>query len=200
MNATRTLLLLALVAGCTAPPTPVYQPGLDRARISRVCFRPEGKTLHPTNALSVRNVISAGSPARVTFYSDRELRIELNGLEYVMLPMTGEKFPVAGKAIQTFLAKYFVDEDAGLDIEALGPEDLTEQVKAGTHVIGMTKEQVFTALGPPYRIHGHLPAAGLSREQILLSDHWVYLREWFLAWPSLRHLYFGDGRLQKEAR
>ena len=138
MNLSRALLpmllvALALSAGCTVAPAPIYRPGLDRERVSRVAFRPEGKTLRPYSVLVQRNVIPPGTRAQVSFYSAQELRIKLNDMEYIMLPLTEEAFPIDDKQMDAFLDKYFVEKDVGVDIDAMGPEDLSSNVLAGQH-------------------------------------------------------------------
>ncbi len=192
------LVVLGVFApGCKVPPTPVFHPGLDAERLTRVNLRPEGKVIHSANFLSVQSNLAAGTRARITMYTEEEVHLTLNDGEFVMVPVGKEKFPTDGAGIDAFLDKYFVDQKEGLTLDGMGPDDLKDEVMRGAHVIGMTKEQVYTCLGPPLKIDAGAPALPLDRKAIMASDHWIYPSQWAGILPAERHFYFGDGKLQK---
>ena len=99
--------------------------------------------------------------------------------------------------LEVFLGKYFVDSPQETGADDFGTPELRENVLGGVYMIGMTKEQVYACLGPPYKIDQDTPAVGLGREEILASDHWVYPESWLLVVPDCADFYFGDGLLQK---
>jgi hypothetical protein len=191
------VVLEVFALGCTVPPTPVFHPGLDAERLTRVNLRPEDKVIHSANFLSVQNNLAAGTRARITMYTAEEVHLTLNDGEFVMKPVGKEKFPTDGAGIDAFLDKYFIDRKEGLTLDGMGPADLKDEVMRGTQVIGMTKEQVYTCLGPPLEIDAGAPALPLDRKAILASDHWSYPFQWAVIMPTKMHLYFGDGKLQR---
>ncbi len=195
--------LLGGLPGCVAPPPPVYKPGLEKERSTRVNFRPEGAVLRGANFLILESTIPAGTPARITSYTATEIKIALNDRSFRMVPGSAARFPTDDAGIDNFLEKYFADRAGDMQVEAMGPPELKDKVMQGLYMIGMTKEQVYTCLGPPYKIGTGTPALadtpGLAatREQILASDKWVYPRQLILFVPTFTVLYFGDGKLQK---
>ena len=241
------VLLAAVLAGCSTSPTSVLRENLERERFTRVNVRPEGTRIRSSGFLAVPDVIPLGKPARISLYSETEIRLTVAGLDFTMVPLEGQRFPTEAAAMDRLLAQYFVDSSAEVDADKLGPPELKDKVLAGQRVVGMTKEQVYACLGPPYRIEGggtpevsptadtaakpevaaepevtvkpkptvkpdaerrpaveteNRPAMACSYQEILASDHWIYVEGWVLGlWilgPDLVHFYFGDGRLQKE--
>jgi len=197
----RLLLAGALLAGCAGPevPEPVDHPGLERPRATRVNFRPAETWLHSSNFLSEASTLAAGSPATIPFYSSKKIEIEISGKKYILQPYpVGQAFPVDGAGIDLFLRKYFFDEGRRLDLDALGPPEFSGQVAAGTQAVGMTKEQVYTALGPPVFVGQDVPTVPLSYDDILRYDTWMYAQEIDILEPKLLTLYFSGGKLHKE--
>lgn len=192
------LLLVSTWVGCREPPSAVFHEDLDRERVTRVNFRPDGETLRSSNVLSAGSLIPAGTAARVTLYSEKEIRIVLGKEAFKLVPLMSERFPTTGGAIDTFLDKYFADLGTAVDPAALGPAEPLEKVLSGHATLGMTKQQVYACLGPPFKIDDGKSALELSREEILASDHWIYPEKWVLVVPDFIDLYFGDGLLQKQ--
>jgi len=192
------LVLVALVAGCAAPATPIYQSGLDRERFTRVNFRPEARVLGSSQFLVLPSTIPAGSRAQLTMYSAAEVHVKIKGLQYVMRPVGAPAFPTTNVGISAFLKKYFVNEKEELNVAAMGPPELTEMVLRGKHVVRMTKEQVYTALGPPMRVGKGTSSLDLTHEQILDSNQWVYPYQMIGLAPTLVKLTFVDGVLAKQ--
>jgi len=191
--------IVALVAaGCQSGPTPIHKEGLTRVRFARVSFRPEGKTLYSSNFLGQGTNVPPGGTARVSFYSEELIRVSINDYEYEMKPIVPSKFPTDEPGIDGLLAKYFVDRREDLNLDALGPAEHRDAMRAGTPRIGMTKEQVYACLGPPLRVGGKDLAVDLSYEKIMASDHWSYPKDWIVVVPTEVEFFFGDGRLQKQ--
>ncbi|MGQ9590790.1 MAG: hypothetical protein ACUVYA_10905 [Planctomycetota bacterium] len=188
---------LAVGSGCRTPPVPVYREGLDRERYLRANLRLWDGALRPASLLSSEETLAAGTPVRIVLYSEREIRILAAGRELSMTPIGAETFPAEAARMDLFLEKYFAESPEGAAVEGLGPPEYDEAVRAGKPAVGMTKEQVYACLGPPYKIDGENFAAYASRRQILASDRWSYPNRWILVMPDLVELHFGDGRLQR---
>ncbi len=191
--------LVVLGCSCRVAPAPIYREGLDRLRFTRANLRLWDGTLRPAGLVSSPQVLPAGTPARIVLYSETEIRLLVEGREVPMTPIGAEKFPVDKERMDIFLDKYFVDAPEAASVTGLGPPEFDEAVRAGKPEVGMTKEQVYACLGPPYKIDGENFAAYASRSQILASDRWSYPDRWILVMPDLLELHFGDGRLQRIA-
>jgi hypothetical protein len=191
------VVLGVFASGCKVPPTPVFHPGLDAERFTRVNLRPENAVIYSANFLTVQNNLQAGTRARITMYTAEEVHLTLNDGEFVMKPLGKEKFPTNDAGIVAFLEKYFIDRKEDLTLDGMGPADLKDEVMGGSQVIGMTKEQVYTCLGPPLKTDAGAPALTLDRKAILASDHWIYPSQWAGILPAERHFYFGGGTLRR---
>ncbi|RPI07316.1 MAG: hypothetical protein EHM71_10905 [Zetaproteobacteria bacterium] len=64
-----------------------------------------------------------------------------------------------------------------VDIEAF-PEEVRENIRKAIARIGMTKEQVYIAMGPPTNV-GQKRTHAMTYDQIMASDLWVYARRRF---------------------
>ena len=194
----RALALIAVfAAGCSIPPVAVFRPGLDQARFTGVNFRPDGKTLFSSNLLSVQNNLAAGSPARITMYTKDAIHLLINESEFTMLPAGGTHFPTDDTGVDRFINKYFVDRCEDLKIEKIEPE-LKYKVIGGLPMIGMTKEQVYLCIGPPFKIDKGTLTVALPREAILASDRWIYAYDKIVVVPRLVEFHFAQGRLEKQ--
>jgi hypothetical protein len=74
-----------------------------------------------------------------------------------------------------FLEKFVTTRPAG--IEQL-PEDVQVNVRKAIAKIGMTKEQVYIAMGPPTNV-GKSRTNTMTYENIMAADLWVYARRRF---------------------
>jgi hypothetical protein len=183
-----------LGAGCQAQLVASY-PNLEKDRTTRVNLRPDGLKLTSANYIALPNVIPAGSPARVTKYSNLSVEMLVNGVPYVMYPF-GVNFSNEESRIDAFLKKYFVDTPNDLKLDAIAPGDMKATVLAGQHRSSMTKEQVYTSLGPPAYIDDTIPAVNIDYEKIMSSDNWWYPTIWAL-FPWYNKFIFGGGKLQQ---
>lgn len=190
-------LSLAL-AGCAAPEEVFFLPGLDRERVLRINLRPDtGNLLRDANFYILPSTVKVGSRVRITQYARREIRLQIEDKQYRMVPYSEVAFPCDPAGIDGFLAKYFLDSSERLQIDSLGPSDLTQDVLKGVPRVGMTKEQVYACLGPPLKIGGGRTGLSLTRDEILASDQWIYGHQILVLAPISTTYYFGDGRLQR---
>lgn len=194
------LATLLMAAGCAAP-VPVAHEGLDEPRYTRVVFKPDGEKLYSSNFLSQEEGYPLGSEVKVTMYSKQRVELTVNGIPHILEPVEGE-FSVRDPEI--LLTKYFVKERSVLGLEAdltpMGPpaEDFAEDsegqpiverenfdleemapakrssVERGVATLGMTKEQVFMALGPPVYVNFETSTTGMSIEGVFKTNRWVY--------------------------
>ncbi len=58
------------------------------------------------------------------------------------------------------------------------PADVQANIRNAVAKIGMTKEQVYIAMGPPTNV-GNSRTNTMTYENIMASDHWVYARRRF---------------------
>ena len=73
--------------------------------------------------------------------------------------------------LEKFVTRQPVDE-AGF------PEEVRENIGKAIAKVGMTKEQVYIAMGPPTNL-GKTRTSTMTYDQIMASDQWVYARRRF---------------------
>jgi len=131
------------------PPLAVHHEKLGSSWVTAVNLRPEdGVFLRSSNKLTETDQITVGTPAKISKFTSEGVDIEMRHVTYTMVPSRGE-FDDSDAGIEAFLAKYFKASDGDASIESLGPAELADEVRVGRVLKGMTKEQVFVALGPP---------------------------------------------------
>jgi hypothetical protein len=196
------LLAMLLFSGvaCELPGTsrtiPVHHPQLSRDYRTRVNLRVEdGVYLRSDNRLSARHSIPVGTKARIVRYTAREVDIDMQKVTYTMRP-EGGTFDDSAEGVVSFIDKYFAPAgDSPID-GASDVSPLRIQVEAGQVVKGMTKEEVYAAIGPPHGIgESGSPALGLSRRRILDTDRWTYTRDWLDLVPRSEVYIFREGKL-----
>jgi hypothetical protein len=64
-----------------------------------------------------------------------------------------------------------------IDVERF-PEDVRDNIRKAVAKVGMTKEQVYVAMGPPTNV-GQKRTNAMTYDQIMASDLWVYARRRF---------------------
>jgi hypothetical protein len=192
-------LALLVAVGCKSEPVALYKPGLDRERVTRVNLRPDGNVLYSANFLSVRSLIAAGSRARVTFYSPSEIRMLLNGVQFVMYPLPFSppvEFPTDDAGVDAFLDKLFADRKEDVRLRPRSDREILKAVSKGEWLWGMTKEEVFMSLGPPMLIDGK-PSLALPHQAVMASDVWTYPQQMVFFDTTHTTLHFGGGKLVK---
>jgi hypothetical protein len=66
----------------------------------------------------------------------------------------------------------------GWRLDKMKPSVATS-VKGGVAAVGMTKEQVYMAFGPPHFLNFDTVSAGLDLKTIMNANRWVYYTGWF---------------------
>ena len=193
------IVALSMMGWGCAQPVSVYHENLDKQRYTRVNLRSNDNAVYSANYLAYPNSLQAGSPAVVTMYSDLEVRLNVHGAAYVMRPVNVPKFNTDATSIETFLDRYFVDDKAEIGLDAMAPE-MRSQVLNGNYAIGMTKEEIYTCLGPPVAIDGDLPAANLPRSQIMASNRWKYIESVIVFVPKTIEIIFHENKAQDVLR
>ncbi len=168
---------LAGVAGCAADPVPVNDDILKATRFLRYTLRAEPSGYHQlayrSNYLGFKTAFRAGTRVDFLLYSNIRVDLDMNGITCRMYPRD-LRFPTDPDGIKRFVEKYFAATKEELNLESLEPS-IRNQVDSGVAAIGMTKEQVFLALGYPSHINETFAVADeLTREQIFEANTWVY--------------------------
>ena len=184
---------LVLAGGCKAP-TPVLWDGIGKPRFTRCFMKPDGPKIYsavygPAGGLGIG--IRPGTDAEITYVSDLRIDVTINKVPYQLYPVDGE---VNTGDVDGFVGKYFVDtpEDVGLD--ALDPS-VAGNVKNGTAAIGMTKQEVYMAIGPPALVNFDEKTLALTYEQIMSQNRWVYYANAFTL-GQFKHVFnFVDDKL-----
>lgn len=203
------VLGLALVAGGCAEPVPVHSDLLGETFYTRALIRNKGDKVYSSNYFRPgAGGYPPGSEVQVTMFSEIRVDLTINKIPHKMYPVGGEGFNTG--AINEFFEKYFVKtrEEIGVKDKKKTPPaegeappeeapapaegadaawrmDLWEKgfsgsVNGGTAVIGMSKQQVFMAVGPPAEINFGTPAVRLALGPIMEANRWVYYSDtWF---------------------
>lgn len=200
---TTAVVLAGLATGCRTPPLPAYHPSLENGQehFTKVSLRTaDGVFLRSSNVLSLRQMIPIGSRAEVTRFSEGQVDMVINKVHHTMFP-AGGSFDTSETGIERFLDKYFASSPEKADPEKLGPPELVASIRRGHVLKGMTKPQVYAALGPPQWI-GEVaePSVRLSRTRILRSNRWIYTDSFIggMVPQKVAYLFEGD-RLQEVA-
>jgi hypothetical protein len=69
------------------------------------------------------------------------------------------------------------EEGRGWRLDLMKPSS-AQSVKGGIAAVGMTKEQVFMALGPPTFINHDTPACSLGLDTVMDANRWIYYSGW----------------------
>lgn len=211
------IALGVLAQGC-AQPIPVKHDALDKEYITRVRLQNDGEKIYSSNYTGGITGYPPGSKAQITMFSSIRVDLRINNIPHQMFPVGGD-FNTG--MIDEFVKKYFVetpaelglsdeleplaatgDKDNGLhEGEKLDPLDFRfglmprgdrTSIAAGSASIGMTKAQVFMALGPPPEINFGENTLSLPMDTILEANRWVYFSNWITPWWFQR-VYVFDG-------
>jgi hypothetical protein len=182
------LSALALVAPACAHPTPIAFKQQNQPLILRCTLRPNGQNLYSSNYLGFPITIRAGTPAAVNMFSPQRADVSLNKVPYQLLPVSVPFNPDA----DLFLHKFFVNSSSELGIDKL-EASRRRNIENGVAEIGMSKAEIYTALGPPNWVGFGIDATNFTLEQILENNRWEYRVAdiMFPIWP-LKHAYMFD--------
>lgn len=183
------LLVTYAATGC-AEPVPVKNEVLDSPRYVRYTLRSQPSGLqqlsYRSNFLSFPIGYKVGSKVSFPFYSSQRVDLSFNGVPCSMY-YKDVPFPTEPEGLKKFIEKHFATTEEELNLAALD-KSTREQIDRGIAAIGMTKEQVFLALGyPAYIGPNWVPADDLARAQIFESTVWHYRYNeimWIPSWYS----------------
>ena len=212
-------LAVGLSAQGCAQPIPVKHDALDKDYITRVRLQNDGEKIYSSNYAGGISGYPPGSKAQITMFSTIQVNVSINNIPHKMFPVGGD---FNAGAIDEFVKKYFVespselglnekleplatagsgDEPAAEDDDEMDPMDFRfglmdrgdrTSIAAGSASIGMTKAQVYMALGPPPEINFGQSTLGMPMETILEANRWVYFSNWITPWWFQR-IYVFDG-------
>ena len=127
----------------------------------------KGNVITWVNWQSSPSVIPAGTKFKVTKGGDKATLVDDKGTSYSL---------DIGASGDQFLEKFVTKKHA--DISKL-PANIQEDVKKGIPRNGMTKEQVYIAMGPPAFIDGKNKTDNATYDNIIAANLWVYERRRF---------------------
>ena len=162
------LLGLAFAAACASTDTPPPDPSTEkRSLYSRCNLRVlKGNTITWVNWQSAPTFIPAGTA----------LEVHGGPQQWYMRNDEGTIYTLdAGGNGDEYLFKFVSEEQ--FDPSPL-PEDAQKSIQQAVARLGMTREQVYIAMGPPQKVD-ETDTVGLTFEQILVASRWVYRRKRF---------------------
>jgi hypothetical protein len=165
-------------SGCKSQPIPVHDPGLQANPVRYLRYALRGETsgfyieAWRSNLLSQPVMFRPGSKVEIRLYSQDRIDLYADGTECV-IRYRDMPFPTNPEGLRQTVEKYFAVTKEELNLESAPPE-IRKQIDEGQVAIGMTKEQVFAALGYPSHLDNHVPADSQPRDRILESNTWIY--------------------------
>lgn len=162
--------LAAVVAGCEAP-VPVHHAALPKVRYTRSVMKPDGQKIYSSNYIDDRpgTGFKPGSEAQIIQYSEIRVDINVNKIPHQMFPVGGR----FSNDPEQFFTKYFVDKKEDIAGDKMEPA-IKSNVENGIAAIGMSKAEVYAALGPPPEVNFGNSAVRMSRDDILQANRWIY--------------------------
>ena len=164
------LVLFALTvapAGRQAPPLPQEPSAETRSLFARCNLKVlKGNTITWVNWQSTPTFVPAGSPLQV-YGGPQQWYLKADGGTIYTLD--------AGVAGEQILAKFVTAER--VDVSSF-PEDTRDNIELAVARVGMTREQVYIAMGPPGHVDGNV-TSDMTYEQIIAGNLWVYRRKRF---------------------
>ncbi len=127
----------------------------------------KGNEITWINWQSAPTFIPAGTKLRTTRTGSKAtlVNVETNETYSLDIGADGDAF------LEKFVTKHPVD------IEQF-PEDVRSNIRSAVAKIGMTKEQVYIAMGPPTDV-GNSRTKNMTYENIMADNLWVYARRRF---------------------
>jgi hypothetical protein len=213
-SALRHVVLVALLGGllggpgCSEAPIPVQDEGLRENPIRYLRYTLRGKPsgfyvdTYPSNYLSHVPFFRPGSKVEILMYSATRIDFRVEGNDCRMFAQD-LRFPTNPEGLLQTIEMHFALTREELSLEGLDP-NVRRQIDAGEVAIGMTKEEVFLALGYPSHIDSSVPVASFARSRVFESSVWIYRYSEFPIVPVYTSYWtcrFGnDGRLVEVIR
>ncbi len=173
-TANRFILTLAILVIFVSnlPACKTTESGVQNS-VSKICYARcnlkvlKGKQITWVNWQAAPSFIPINTELRVNKYGNRAtLTITKTGKEYAL--------DIGGK--QNFLINKFISE-VPIDLSNISDE-INKNIKRGVARLGMTKHQVYYAMGPPTWIPDG-KTYQTSYDEIMTADLWVYARRKF---------------------
>ncbi len=127
----------------------------------------EGNEITWINWQSSPTFIPAGTKLRVTRTGSKASLVNMDTNATYTLDI--------GADGDAFLEKFVTRQP--VDVERL-PEDVRANIRSAVAKVGMTKEQVYIAMGPPTNV-GKSRTNTMTYDNIMAADLWVYARRRF---------------------
>jgi len=129
----------------------------------------KGNQITWVNWQSTPDLIPVGTKLKVSRNGDKAIFVREDG---------GKKYEVdLGADGEAYLNKFVALRP--IDIGVF-PKEVQDSIDKAIAKIGMTKAQVYIAMGPPARVSsGNVATGKMSYEEIMGSDLWVYARRRF---------------------
>jgi hypothetical protein len=162
---TRVLLVLWAVQFAWFIPTGNAQEDVYYARCNLKVT--DGKEMTWINWQAAPEFVPVGTKLHVTRNKDKAtlVNVETKATYTLDIGADGDAY------LQKFVSKTPVDV-------ARFPGDAQENIRKALAKVGMTKEQVYIAMGPPTNL-GKTRTSSMTYDQIMASDLWVYARRRF---------------------
>lgn len=159
-------VILAMNAACIAPP-PREIPGPTQTYYARCNLKViRGNRIDYVNWQAAPTFVPVG----------RRLEVATSGGDATLTDAeTGAKYFLDAYAAP-YLDKFISPDPVSLDGLS---EEVRNNIAAAVARLGMTKEEVYLAMGPPYRVVGNATTKQMSRERIMGFNLWVYARRRF---------------------
>jgi len=189
------------LSGCYAVgerEVPVWTRELSTTRYVRANLRADNVFLKSAADLNEPIAVRLGAPATIEYYGARRVDLRINHLRYTMYPEDG-RFDTSAAGVDLFVEKYLTSDAAAVARLADPADALGSQVGVGEVAVGMTKEHVYTALGPPRWIETYIPTLHMSRRRVIEADRWVYSRKVFAELIPQEQAYIFNGGVLVQA-
>jgi hypothetical protein len=196
--------MAAVALGCAAEPIPLYEKSLMTPRYLRYTLRGVQSGFYTqtwrSNYMSQPVVFKPGSKVEFELLGDTRIDMRIEGLPAKMFSRE-TKFPTTVDTMKKFLDKHFSMTKEELKLDAI-EKGLRALVEGGNAARGsMTKDNVFTTLGPPSHIDNYVIADDLPRERIFESNQWIYRDKEILGFPwYVVHQFDDAGKLANVIR
>ena len=202
----RSFALLALLActlgiqvSCAHRPISVQTEAIGKTFYTRHTMFGEQqgplKAIYRSNFLAYTDLLAAGSEAKITDYTSQYVEVTIDGIPcrilYKEIP-----FAIGEAGVDRFVAKHFAADRAAIGLDKVS-ENSKSLIERGRAAIGMSKHEVFLAIGYPAYIDGTTPTADLDAERIFRSKLWTYRVSQLVFFPATvwKYQFDSDGKL-----